>query len=70
MYNPGNWCCIAGYSVDPGQFLSVCRRSPCNSARKLVMTSPCRLAAAFVHLCQQNHVPMDLPLHCSVFACV
>ncbi|KAM3605075.1 uncharacterized protein V6R79_020226 [Siganus canaliculatus] len=42
--------------VDPAQFLSVCELS---SSR-----GPCRLAAAFVHLCQQNHIPLEVPTHC------
>ncbi|KAG7277412.1 hypothetical protein CRUP_033367 [Coryphaenoides rupestris] len=50
--------------VDPGQFLAVCKRSPCTSSPELVTRSPCRLAAAFVHLCQRNHVPLDLPGQC------
>ncbi|KAJ3594613.1 hypothetical protein NHX12_003920 [Muraenolepis orangiensis] len=46
--------------VDPGQFLVVCKASRC-TAGPLTMRSACRLAAAFVHLCQRNHVPLDLP---------
>ncbi|XP_030608355.1 uncharacterized protein LOC115796202 [Archocentrus centrarchus] len=42
--------------VDPGQFLSVCKFS---SSR-----APCRLAFAFVHLCQQNYVPLEVPIQC------
>ncbi|XP_028987618.2 uncharacterized protein LOC114844422 isoform X2 [Betta splendens] len=42
--------------VDPGQFLSVCEPS---SSR-----APCRLAAAFVHLCRQNYVPLEVPVQC------
>ncbi|KAK2822136.1 hypothetical protein Q5P01_022201 [Channa striata] len=42
--------------VDPGQFLSVCELS---SSR-----APCRLASAFVHLCQQNYIPMEVPVQC------
>ncbi|KAK0131183.1 Apolipophorin [Merluccius polli] len=47
--------------VDPGQFLSVCKKSHCGSPRVPMVRSSCRLAAAFVHLCQRNHVPLDLP---------
>nr|XP_043895928.1 uncharacterized protein LOC122778275 [Solea senegalensis] len=43
--------------VDPTQFLSVCESS---SSR-----APCRLASAFVHLCQQNYVPLEVPVQCS-----
>ncbi|XP_031710756.1 uncharacterized protein LOC116387634 isoform X2 [Anarrhichthys ocellatus] len=42
--------------VDPGRFLSVCELS---SSR-----APCRLASAFVHLCQQNYIPLDVPVRC------
>ncbi|XP_039672137.1 uncharacterized protein LOC120568593 [Perca fluviatilis] len=42
--------------VDPGQFLLVCELS---SSR-----APCRLASAFVHLCKQNYIPLDVPVQC------
>ncbi|XP_049888655.1 uncharacterized protein LOC126382681 [Epinephelus moara] len=42
--------------VDPAQFLSVCELS---SSR-----APCRLASAFVHLCQQNYIPLEVPVQC------
>ncbi|XP_017165348.1 uncharacterized protein LOC108167065 [Poecilia reticulata] len=42
--------------VDPAQFLSVCGRSSSKA--------PCRLAAAFVHLCQQNYIPVEIPGQC------
>ncbi|XP_026169161.1 uncharacterized protein LOC113134139 [Mastacembelus armatus] len=42
--------------VDPAQFLSVCELS---SSR-----GPCRLASAFIHLCQQNYIPLEVPLQC------
>ncbi|KAM4557598.1 uncharacterized protein V3H82_017324 [Fundulus diaphanus] len=42
--------------VDPAQFLSVCELSSTKA--------PCRLAAAFVHLCQQNYVPLEIPSQC------
>ena len=45
-------CC----QVDPGQFLSVCELS---SSR-----GPCRLASAFVHLCQLNYIPLEVPVQC------
>ncbi|XP_078143762.1 apolipophorin [Centroberyx gerrardi] len=44
--------------VDPGQFLSVCEMSHCGSFPG-PSRSPCRLAAAFVHLCQQNYIPLE-----------
>ncbi|XP_037131472.1 uncharacterized protein LOC119136818 isoform X1 [Syngnathus acus] len=42
--------------VDPGQFSSVCESSS--------STAPCRLASAFVHLCQRNYVPLEVPVQC------
>lgn len=42
--------------VDPSQFMSVCKLS---SSR-----APCRLAFAFAHLCQQNYIPMEVPVQC------
>ncbi|XP_070830189.1 uncharacterized protein [Chaetodon trifascialis] len=42
--------------VSPAQFLSACELS---SSR-----APCRLAAAFVHLCQQNYIPLEVPAQC------
>uniref|UniRef100_UPI003AABB2CD uncharacterized protein n=1 Tax=Centroberyx gerrardi TaxID=166262 RepID=UPI003AABB2CD len=49
--------------VDPGQFLSVCEMSHCGSFPG-PSRSPCRLAAAFVHLCQQNYIPLEVPVQC------
>ncbi|XP_061925266.1 uncharacterized protein LOC133664564 isoform X2 [Entelurus aequoreus] len=42
--------------VDPGRFSLVCKSS--SSA------APCRLAAAFVHLCQRNYIPLEVPVQC------
>ncbi|KAM9322405.1 uncharacterized protein KZ484_020619 [Pholidichthys leucotaenia] len=42
--------------VEPIQFMSVCRLSSSEA--------PCRLASAFVHLCQQNYIPLELPVQC------
>ncbi|XP_032388091.1 uncharacterized protein LOC116699543 isoform X2 [Etheostoma spectabile] len=42
--------------VDPRQFLLVCEVS---SSR-----APCRLASAFVHLCKQNYIPLEIPVQC------
>ncbi|KAJ8011260.1 hypothetical protein DPEC_G00056310 [Dallia pectoralis] len=50
--------------VDPEQFLSVCERSHCGYVSG-PSRAPCRLAAAFVHLCQRNHVTLELPVQCS-----
>ncbi|XP_068456308.1 uncharacterized protein [Clinocottus analis] len=44
--------------VDPGRFLSVCGSSS--------STAPCRLASAFVHLCQQNYIPLEVPVRCNI----
>ncbi|XP_029929860.1 uncharacterized protein LOC115374855 [Myripristis murdjan] len=49
--------------VDPGQFLSVCERSHCGSFPGPSRSS-CRLAAAFVLLCQQNYIPLEVPVQC------
>ncbi|XP_029560066.1 uncharacterized protein LOC115156670 isoform X1 [Salmo trutta] len=49
--------------VDPGQFLSVCERSHCGSVSGR-SGAPCKLAAAFVYLCQRNYVPLELPVQC------
>nr|XP_061789894.1 uncharacterized protein LOC133579338 isoform X1 [Nerophis lumbriciformis] len=46
--------------VDPGQFSLVCESS--SSA------APCRLAAAFVHLCQRNYIPLEVPVQCCKFS--
>lgn len=45
-------CC----QVDPGQFLSACGPG--------FSKTPCRLAHAFVHLCQENYVPLEIPAKC------
>ncbi|XP_071348305.1 uncharacterized protein [Trachinotus anak] len=42
--------------VDPAQFLSVCELSSSKA--------PCRLASAFVHLCQQNYISLEVPFQC------
>ncbi|XP_029380652.1 uncharacterized protein LOC115057622 isoform X2 [Echeneis naucrates] len=42
--------------VEPVQFFTVCELS---SSR-----APCRLASAFVHLCQQNYVSLEVPSLC------
>ncbi|XP_035276169.1 uncharacterized protein LOC118228818 isoform X3 [Anguilla anguilla] len=47
--------------VDPMQFLSVCKRRRCAS---IPDSAPCRLAAAYVHLCNSNYVPLELPQQC------
>ena len=49
--------------VDPAQFLRVCERSHCGSVPGPIR-GPCRLAAAFVHICQRNYVPLELPVQC------
>ncbi|MBN3298501.1 YP015 protein, partial [Amia calva] len=47
--------------VDPGQFLELCQSSRCDSPPH---SAPCSLAAAYVHLCRRNYVPLDLPPQC------
>lgn len=42
--------------VDPVRFWSMCELS---SSR-----APCRLAYAFIHLCQQNYIPLEVPTKC------
>ncbi|XP_069367779.1 uncharacterized protein [Paralichthys olivaceus] len=42
--------------VEPAQFFSVCESSSSGA--------PCRLASAFVRLCQQNYIPLEVPVHC------
>ncbi|XP_061654143.1 uncharacterized protein LOC133489262 isoform X2 [Phyllopteryx taeniolatus] len=42
--------------VDPGQFSLICVSS--SSA------APCRLVSAYVHLCQHNYVPLEVPIQC------
>lgn len=42
--------------MDPGQFLSACEL--------IVSAAPCTLAHAFVNLCQQNYIPLEVPAKC------
>ncbi|KAJ8356852.1 hypothetical protein SKAU_G00196460 [Synaphobranchus kaupii] len=49
--------------VDPMQFLSVCKRRRCASVPD---NAPCRLAAVFVHLCNRNYIPLELPQQCVI----
>lgn len=42
--------------VDPAQFWSMCASSS--------STASCRLAHAFVYLCQQNYIPLEVPAKC------
>uniref|UniRef100_UPI0037E98E19 uncharacterized protein n=1 Tax=Semicossyphus pulcher TaxID=241346 RepID=UPI0037E98E19 len=42
--------------VGPSQFLSVCDLSSSKA--------PCRLASAFVHICQQNYISLEVPVQC------
>ncbi|XP_057263855.1 uncharacterized protein LOC130598454 [Pezoporus wallicus] len=47
--------------VDPAPFYSMCTYDSCGSHE---VKAACRLAAAFVHLCNQNFVPVEIPPQC------
>ncbi|NXN30410.1 APLP protein, partial [Nycticryphes semicollaris] len=44
--------------VDPEPFYSMCRSDACRSR---ALEAACSLAAAFVHLCNRNFVPVEIP---------
>ncbi|NXJ96788.1 APLP protein, partial [Corythaixoides concolor] len=44
--------------VDPDPFYSMCAYDTCQSHQ---LKAACRLAAAFVHLCNRNFVPVEIP---------
>ncbi|NXI44960.1 APLP protein, partial [Galbula dea] len=44
--------------VDPEPFHSMCMYDTCQSEE---LKAACSLAAAFVHLCNRNFVPLELP---------
>ncbi|NWW91412.1 APLP protein, partial [Rhynochetos jubatus] len=44
--------------VDPGPFYSMCTYDSCGSQE---LKAACSLAAAFVHLCNRNFVPVEIP---------
>ncbi|NXJ80724.1 VWF factor, partial [Trogon melanurus] len=44
--------------VDPEPFYSMCTRDACHSQE---LGAACSVAAAFVHLCNRNFVPMEIP---------
>ncbi|NXT29963.1 APLP protein, partial [Syrrhaptes paradoxus] len=44
--------------VDPEPFYSMCTQDTCESHE---LKAACRLAAAFVHLCNRNFVPLEVP---------
>ncbi|NWW42821.1 APLP protein, partial [Pedionomus torquatus] len=44
--------------VDPRPFSSMCRADACRSR---ALEAACSLAAAFVHLCNRNFVPVEIP---------
>ncbi|NXG75105.1 APLP protein, partial [Baryphthengus martii] len=44
--------------VDPEPFYSMCTYDTCQSQE---LKAACSLAAAFVHLCNQNFVPVEIP---------
>ncbi|XP_075755429.1 uncharacterized protein LOC102446612 isoform X2 [Pelodiscus sinensis] len=47
--------------VDPEPFYSMCVHDACDSN---VLKAVCNLAAAFVHLCSRNFVPLEIPSQC------
>ncbi|XP_033921269.1 uncharacterized protein [Melopsittacus undulatus] len=47
--------------VDPAPFYSMCTYDSCGSHE---VKAACSLAAAFVHLCNQNFVPVEIPPQC------
>ncbi|XP_075623870.1 uncharacterized protein LOC142604009 isoform X2 [Balearica regulorum gibbericeps] len=47
--------------VDPEPFYSMCAYDTCNSPE---LKAACSLAAAFVHLCNRNFVPVEIPPQC------
>ncbi|NXV15586.1 APLP protein, partial [Cepphus grylle] len=44
--------------VDPEPFYSMCTSDTCRSQE---LKAACSLAAAFVHLCNRNFVPVEIP---------
>ncbi|NXR06506.1 APLP protein, partial [Semnornis frantzii] len=44
--------------VDPKPFYSMCTHDTCQSRE---LKAACNLAAAFVHLCKRNFVPVEIP---------
>ncbi|XP_054017227.1 uncharacterized protein LOC128897188 [Dryobates pubescens] len=47
--------------VDPEPFYSMCTHDTCQSRE---LKAACSLAAAFVHLCNRNFVPVEIPPQC------
>ncbi|XP_043379497.1 uncharacterized protein LOC102932729 isoform X4 [Chelonia mydas] len=47
--------------VDPEPFYSMCVHDACDSSE---LKAACNLAAAFVHLCGRNFVPLEIPSQC------
>nr|XP_042717557.1 LOW QUALITY PROTEIN: uncharacterized protein LOC101945417 [Chrysemys picta bellii] len=47
--------------VDPELFYSMCVYDACDSSE---LKAACNLAAAFVHLCSRNFVPLEIPSQC------
>ncbi|XP_043349367.1 uncharacterized protein LOC119862732 isoform X3 [Dermochelys coriacea] len=50
--------------VDPEPFYSMCVHDACDSSE---LKAACNLAAAFVHLCSRNFVPLEIPSQCGKF---
>nr|XP_041575127.1 uncharacterized protein LOC115497284 [Taeniopygia guttata] len=47
--------------VEPEPFYTMCTQDTCDSP---ALEAACRLAAAFVHLCNRNFVPVEIPPQC------
>ncbi|XP_010576827.1 PREDICTED: uncharacterized protein LOC104838661 [Haliaeetus leucocephalus] len=50
------------WQVDPEPFYSMCTYDTCESQD---LKAACSLAAAFVHLCNRNFVPVEIPPQCA-----
>ncbi|XP_051722649.1 uncharacterized protein LOC127497907 isoform X1 [Ctenopharyngodon idella] len=52
--------------VDPVQFMLMCEELECIRDEHTDVSKPafCTLAAAYIHLCHRNYVPLELPVQC------
>ncbi|KAJ7411082.1 hypothetical protein WISP_104499 [Willisornis vidua] len=53
---------MQSWQVDPEPFYTMCTQDTCTSP---ALGAACSLAAAFVHLCNRNFVPVQIPPQCS-----
>lgn len=51
------------FQVEPEQFLVMCERSQCDAGDGS-RSSVCKLALAYIQLCNRNYVPLELPIQC------